>query len=230
MIELFGYSKKQFLEKEVWEIGFFKDIVVNKVKFLDILHKEHVSYEDIPLETADGRRINVEFVSNAYKVDRNQVIQCNIRDITERIQTKKRRAFVTSILSILNRPNNWKLLVKNILEEIKKFTGVEAVGIRLKEGEDYPYIETIGFPDSFIEMENYLCARDVQDKIIYDSEGKSHLECMCGNIISERTDPSLPFFTHGGSFWSNSTTKLLTSTSEKDRPGHTSNRCNARRV
>ena len=49
---------------------------------------------------------------------------------------------------------------------------------------------------------------------------------MCGNIIHGRFDPSLPFFTSHGSFWSNSTTKLLSETSEKDRQARTRNRCN----
>jgi signal transduction histidine kinase len=50
---------------------------------------------------------------------------------------------------------------------------------------------------------------------------------MCGNIICSRTDPALPFFTEGGSFWSNCTTELLASTTEEDRQARTRNRCNA---
>jgi PAS domain S-box-containing protein len=49
---------------------------------------------------------------------------------------------------------------------------------------------------------------------------------MCGNVLSGRTDPALPFFTEGGSFWTNSTTMLLASTSEQERQGRTRNRCN----
>jgi HD-GYP domain-containing protein (c-di-GMP phosphodiesterase class II) len=51
------------------------------------------------------------------------------------------------------------------------------------------------------------------------------LECMCGNIIYRRTDASLPFFTAHGSFWTNSTTELLASTTEEDRQSRTRNRC-----
>jgi PAS domain S-box-containing protein len=84
LIELLGYSKEKFIEKEIWEIGFFKDIAANKDKFLELQHNEYVRYEDLPLETAIGRKINVEFVSNVYLVNNKKVIQCNIRDITER--------------------------------------------------------------------------------------------------------------------------------------------------
>jgi len=84
LIELLGYSKEQFIEKAIWEIGLFKDIVANKDKFLELQKKEYVRYEDLPLETADGRKINVEFISNVYSVNEIRVIQCQIRDITDR--------------------------------------------------------------------------------------------------------------------------------------------------
>ena len=86
LIELLGYSKEQFIEKEIWKIGFFKDIIANHDKFLELQQKEYVRYDDLPLETADGRKINVEFVSNVYLSGKKNVIQCNIREITERKQ------------------------------------------------------------------------------------------------------------------------------------------------
>ncbi|MCX6170179.1 MAG: PAS domain S-box protein [Ignavibacteriales bacterium] len=84
LIELLGYSKEELLEKEVWEINSFKNIVANKDKFLELQQKEYVRYKNLPLETSDGRKINVEFVSNIYSVNSHKVVQCNIRDITER--------------------------------------------------------------------------------------------------------------------------------------------------
>ncbi|MEI7501052.1 MAG: chemotaxis protein CheB [Bacteroidota bacterium] len=85
LIELLGYSKEQFLEKAIWEIGFLKDIVANKDKFSELQQKEIVRYENLPLETAHGQKINVEFLSNVYLSADIKVIQCFIRDITGRI-------------------------------------------------------------------------------------------------------------------------------------------------
>jgi len=227
VVELFGYSKEIFLQKKIWEIGFFKDIAANKDKFRKLQLKEYVRFDNLILESSTGQKINVEFISNSYSANSHKIIQCNIRDITERIQTRKRHTLTSTVLSILNRQNEWTKMVKHILEEIKKFTDFEAVGIRLKEGEDYPYFETIGFPADFVKSENSLCSEDLNGKIICNFNGKPYLECMCGNVISGHTDPKYPFFTNGGSFWTNSTTKLLASTSEKDRQNHTRNRCNA---
>jgi PAS domain S-box-containing protein len=85
LIELLGYSREAFLGKRVWELGFFKDIVANQANFAELQQKRHIRYEDKPLETSDGRRIEVEFVSNVCEAGEQRVIQCNIRDITQRI-------------------------------------------------------------------------------------------------------------------------------------------------
>jgi PAS domain S-box-containing protein len=84
LVEMLGYTHEQFLGKRIWEVRLFKDIVANQDHFAELQRKEYLTYEDKPLETADGRRIEVEFVSHAYEVEHHKVIQCNIRDITER--------------------------------------------------------------------------------------------------------------------------------------------------
>jgi PAS domain S-box-containing protein len=89
LVELLGFSREAFLGKKIWELGFLKDIVANQDNFRELQQKGYVRYEDKPLETSDGRRIEVEFVSNVYLVNHHKVIQCNIRDITERKRTEK---------------------------------------------------------------------------------------------------------------------------------------------
>ena len=81
---MLGYSHEAFIGKKLWEIGAFEDVKASKVAFSELQSKGYVRYEDLPLETRDGRQIAVEFVSNVYTVDHRNVIQCNIRDITER--------------------------------------------------------------------------------------------------------------------------------------------------
>ena len=85
LVDMLGYSHEKFIEKTIWEIGFLKDIVANKDKFLELQKKEFVRYENLPLETAKGKKINVEFVSNVYLVNNKKVIQCIIRDISDRV-------------------------------------------------------------------------------------------------------------------------------------------------
>jgi PAS domain S-box-containing protein len=88
LIELLGYSKEQFMQKTIWEIGIFKDIIANYEKFIELQKDEYVRYEDLPLKTINQSIVHVEFVSNVYLVNDEKVIQCNIRDITQRKMTE----------------------------------------------------------------------------------------------------------------------------------------------
>ncbi len=84
LVKLLDYSREEFLGKELWDIGLFKDVEASKAAFRELQAKQYVRYEDLPLKTKAGRSINVEFVSNVYGVNGKKVIQCNVRDITKR--------------------------------------------------------------------------------------------------------------------------------------------------
>ena len=86
LINMLGYSKEQFLTKHIWDIGTKENIILSKQSYKELQEKEYVRFEDLPLESINGKLIHVEFVSNVYLVDGDKVIQCNIRDITERIK------------------------------------------------------------------------------------------------------------------------------------------------
>ena len=103
LTEMLGYTREDFLGKKLWEIGSFKDIERSKAVFSELQSKGYIRYEDLPLETREGRRIDVEFVSNVYSVNHKKVIQCNIRDITERRRAEEALADRTVQLERMNR-------------------------------------------------------------------------------------------------------------------------------
>src|SRR5664279_410521 len=84
MKDLLGYSQEEFLGRKLWEIGPFKGAADSKIAFAELQLTDRIRYEGLPLETKDGQRVEVEFISNAYLVDQKRLIQCNIRNITER--------------------------------------------------------------------------------------------------------------------------------------------------
>ena len=94
----------------------------------------------------------------------------------------------------------------------------QAVGIRLRDGEDYPFYLAQGFSADFIIDENSLCRRDSGGLLVRAGEGSPALVGMCGSIINGHFDPAKPFFTDHGSFWTNSTTELLAAQCEADLP------------
>jgi PAS domain S-box-containing protein len=84
LVDMLGFSHQELLGKRLWEIGPVKDIEASQKAFKELQNSEYIRYEDLPLETREGRQIQVEFVSNVYSVNGRKVIQCNIRDVTER--------------------------------------------------------------------------------------------------------------------------------------------------
>ncbi len=103
MSELLGYSHDELLGKELWEIGVFTDIENSQAAFRQLQERGVIRYEDLPLQTTHGARREVEFVSNIYKEDGHHVIQCNVRDITDRKRLERQLEEQATSISEANR-------------------------------------------------------------------------------------------------------------------------------
>ena len=127
----------------------------------------------------------------------------NLADLeTKLIERDRQTTFEKNVLLILNEDQNGGDKLKSIVRLIHEFAGNDVVGMRIREDGDFPYYYFEGFSDEFIAHENKLC-----------SEG-GRLDCMCGAVLEGNSDPSLPFFTKGGSFWSGCTSKLVKTVDE----------------
>ena len=129
-------------------------------------------------------------------------------------------------LRLVNESTGTRDLIRAVTTFFQQVSGCDAVGVRLREEEDYPYFEARGFSPEFVQAESQLCLRDWAGEVKRDGQGLPVLDCMCGNVICGRFDPAKPFFTAQGSFWTNSTTQLLATTTAADRQARTRNRCN----
>ena len=89
MVESLGYSRPEFIGKKFWEVGLLEDEAANRAAFAQLRQQGVIRYDELPLQTKTGERRTVELVCNVYDEANQQVIQCNIRDVTERQQTLK---------------------------------------------------------------------------------------------------------------------------------------------
>jgi PAS domain S-box-containing protein len=92
MTGLLGYSHDEFFGKQLWEIGLFVDKEASQAAYRELQTNGFIRYDHLPLESRNGQKVEVEFVSNVYAEDHQQVVQCNIRDITERCRLERQLA------------------------------------------------------------------------------------------------------------------------------------------
>ena len=115
LIDMLGYSHAEFLGEKLWEVGSFKDIEQSKEMFVELQTTGYVRYKDLPLRTKAGAKIAVEFVSNTYDCEGIKVIQCNIRNITERKADRAKIQRHTQLYAALSQCN--KAIVRCTSEE-----------------------------------------------------------------------------------------------------------------
>lgn len=84
ILRLLGYDRRDLVGKRLWEIGLIRDREAAQRAMVELKRTGYIRYDDLDLQGQDGSRLEVEFVSNAYQVGGQRVIQCNIRDISDR--------------------------------------------------------------------------------------------------------------------------------------------------
>ncbi len=170
----------------------------------------HVSVHIAVTKDATGRTI--------------QVLGAN-QDITARKIVETYRDMGREVLQILNEEGDLKDSIQRVLAVLKTRSAFDAVGIRLKDGNDFPYFAQDGFSKDFLLVENSLIERAVDGGVCRDEEGNISLECTCGLVICGKTHPDNPFFTQGGSFWTNDSLPLLEIPPGQDPRNHPRNLC-----
>ena len=102
LIDLLDYPFEELRGRRLWEIGQFKDVAANHLAFEVLQQNEYIRYENLPLRRRDGKQIQVEFVSNVYWVEDHKVIQCNIRDISDRAEKRSHSDSHVAALELAN--------------------------------------------------------------------------------------------------------------------------------
>ncbi len=147
------------------------------------------------------------------------------RDIHDHKQNESFRLLADSVLAILNQDLEFPEAIQKILDALQHATGCDAVAMRLKQGEDFPFFASHGFPPDFLESENSLLARDPQGQILRNPDGRPRLVCTCGLVLSALTNALSPFSTPDGSAWTNDASHLVRLSPTDDPRLAPRNRC-----
>src|ERR1044071_2415550 len=138
LIDLLDYPFEELRGRKLWEIGQFKDIAANRAAFETLQQSEYIRYENLPLRRRDGKAIQVEFVSNVYWVEAEKVIQCNIRDISERAEQKNTSGAHLAALEFATSTNQAWLVshlqaLRSPLAAIASMLGLVELGHKITE-------------------------------------------------------------------------------------------------
>ncbi len=157
--------------------------------------------------------------------DGNCASRVVLSDIDERKQAENYRAMGVDVLQILNEADDFSKVIPRVIAALKTRTGFDAVGMRLYDGEDFPYYAQDGYSAAFLQEENTLVERGQDGGVCRNHDGQVCLECTCGLVISGRTDAANPLFSRGGSSWTNNSFPLLDLPPDQDPRLHPRNQC-----
>ncbi len=131
MTQILGYSHDQLVGKELFEIGLFKDEAASQEMVRRLTRENKIRYDNLPLQSLDGRHQEVEIVANLYDEDDHPVIQCNIRDITERKRSEEHVKLL--IAEINHRAKNLLALVQAVTHLTSKYGDPATFASRLSD-------------------------------------------------------------------------------------------------
>ena len=206
LVELLGFSREEMVGRTVGELSPFKDIALNQTMLEQLQQSGYVRYENLPLETRDGRRIAVEFICNVYDVGGKKVIQCNIRDVAERQKSELRLSddatavrLAARILKTHAEDLEQKVLVRtaelqSTIDELEAFSYTVSHDLRapLRAMQGYTHALLEDFADKWGDEERSLLNRIrkaserldilIQDLLTYSRISKGHQAIVPVNL------------------------------------------------
>jgi len=223
--ELAGFTREELTGKTTAEINIWKNYE-DRQNFIDSLNKTGFCKNmEFDFMRKNGSLIVGMISAKIFLLHSVPHIISVTRDITERKMGEKLQQVNSEILAALNSSIDFEDAINRVLSIIKDNMKFDAVGVRLKNKDDFPYFANKGFSYDFLLVENSIVAKNENGGACRDANGEICLECTCGLVLSEKTDPENPLFTEKGSCWTNNSLPILDLPEADDPRFHPRNTC-----
>ena len=217
--KIMGYNKQELLLTNFNELT-FKGEYKSGEEYLQIY--EQSLFEGTGVERTfrrkDGSEIWVSLTVTAHRSSSNKVdvFIIMLEDITGRKQVERQKLFVTKILSILNKQCLWQDLIKDILQEIKLFSGFDSTGLILTADRQSFLAGSDAVPELFYNLERYLCSFDAESGKFSAPYSEAQRKSILENIQNLGFNISKTFLTESGSMWTNNVHSLFAENTETE--------------
>lgn len=136
-------------------------------------------------------------------------VKLTLTDISHLKRMEVEREMTIEFLRLINSSHTMGELLRSVAAFFKNCTGCGAVGIRLRQGRDYPYAATLGVLPAFAGRDGTrVCVRRSLEAAGGGDDGGAP-DCLCGGLLEGACDISGAALTRHGSFWTNDAEAFL---------------------
>jgi len=220
-LEMLGYSKEEIDGMNLFSLihpdshWIVKENIVKQVA---------TPYQIIAIRK-DGSTFDAEIEARNISYNDEYFRVACIRDITTKKEVEEFEQKKVEILKLLNSDYNLDETIYKIVQIINSLNKFDAIGVRLKKNEDFPYFSSLGFSKDFLILENSLIETDLKGDFCRKEDGSPSLECTCGFVLTGDTNSRPDLFTEYGSGFFNDTIPLLSLSKSQDPRNHPRNNC-----
>ena len=142
LLELLGRRLEELVGRKPWELGLFENTTLAKQRFRATRANGFSFEPEVAMKSADGRRIQVEAITNMYDLAGRSVMQGNLRDVTERVRLQDQLRQVQKLDSIGRLAGGIAHDFNNLLNIISAHVGLlRRPGAEKKRGESTEAIQ-----------------------------------------------------------------------------------------
>ncbi len=226
MAEMLGYEAGELVGRQFFDFLTEESQAIARQKTVRRKRGIRESYE-LTARRKDGSEV-ATLVSASPIVSKGRTFAGSVKMVSDLTEHKLAETYLDlrrNVLQILNESGDLADSIRRVVDEMKRATGMDAVGIRLQAGDDFPYLSVDGFPEEFVLTEDSLTGHRPDGEVCRDEDGRVRLECTCGLVLSSGTGPESPLLTPAGSFWTNDAVHLLDLPVSEDPRVSPRNRC-----